>query len=73
MTTTLTDRRRSQRENTVESLDRDIMLMREMLTIHKAHVARSEVDEFMNRQGINHLITRIPELVAMREGLRKDK
>lgn len=67
---TQVDRRRHPREMTVESLDRDISLMREMVSIISENKGDTTMEIFMNNQEIDRLSQRIPELVDMREGLK---
>ena len=68
---TLTDHRRHPREMTIESLDRDIRLMREMLELREEHADYfwNSIEAFFNQQEIDRLRKRIPELVKMKEGL----
>ena len=67
----MTDRRRHPREMTIESLDRDIRLMREMHAIRLDFegLEGSEVIAFLNQQEIDRLRKRILELVKMREDI----
>ena len=67
----MTDRRRHPREMTVESLDRDIMLMKEMLELREEHADYfwNSIEAFFNQQEIDRLRARIPELLKMKEGV----
>ena len=65
------DRRRHPREMTVESLDRDIMLMKEMLEIRLDHFSDNPTMTFFNQQEIDRLRKRIPELVKMKEDINE--
>ena len=69
----MTDRRRHPREMTVESLDRDIRLMKEMLEIREEHADYfwNSIEAFFNQQEIDRLRARILELVKMREALNE--
>jgi hypothetical protein len=67
---TLDERRNCYRSNTVEDLDRDIRLMKEMLEIREEVKTGREVDLLLNRYEIERLRKRIPELEASREELR---
>ena len=66
-----TDHRRHPREMTVESLDRDIMLMKEMLEIRLDHFSDNPTMTFFNQQEIDRLRKRIPELVKMKEDINE--
>ena len=65
------DRRRHPREMTVESLDRDIMLMTEMFEIRLDHFSDNPTMTFFNQQEIDRLRKRIPELVKMKEDINE--
>ena len=67
------DRRRHPREMTVESLDRDIMLMKEMLELREEHADYfwNSIEAFFNQQEIDRLRKRILELVKMREDINE--
>ena len=67
------DRRRHPREMTVESLDRDIMLMTEMLELREEHADYfwNSIEAFFNQQVIDRLRARIPELVKMKEDINE--
>ena len=67
------DRRRNPREMTVDSLDRDIRLMREMLSIISENMGDTTMEIWMSRQEIDRLSQRIPELVEMREQMEGEK
>ena len=65
------DRRRHPREMTVESLDRDIMLMKEMVVILLRNPGVTEFDKWNSMQEIDRLRKRIPELVKMKEDINE--
>ena len=70
---TLTDHRRHPREMTIESLDRDIRLMGEMLEMLSKRKYKPNheecIKEWNDRQEIDRLRARIPELIKMKEEL----